>query len=47
MVFDILVDIIFNSVKIVEVKKQFFFNAPPKPIHEMIRTYKDKNGKKV
>jgi hypothetical protein len=47
MACDILIDVIFNAVKLVEKKKEFYFNAPPKPVHEMIRNYKDKNGKTV
>lgn len=44
---DLLIEMIFGAVKVVEAKKEFFFNAPPKPVHEMIRNYKDKNGKTV
>ena len=47
MACDILLDVILGAVRLVETKKEFYFNAPPKPVHEMIRNYKDKNGKTV
>ncbi len=45
MTADIVIDIIFNAVKIVEKKRQFFHNGLPIPVYEMIGIYKDKNEK--
>ena len=45
MVHEILIDLISTSVRLVESKKQFFHNAPPKPVHQMIWKNTENNKK--